>query len=183
MKGFLLSAALGVVLLAAAASLPSGRAEACSRGFRVFFGERSDEITERGSQMLDEFVRYFRYQRTPTENEARVGCGPLPPGDYRVLIRANADDPGTRDQCALSLARGHAVRARLALLGIPEAFIAVESFGDRRRLVSWRDGTRDAQNRSVEIEVVATRVVEERSPYPRLRDRPDRACPEESPGK
>ena len=91
-----------------------------------------------------------------------------------LLTQATPLQPvGTRDQCALSFVRGHAVRARLTALGIPEASIAVEAFGNRDPVPGP-----DLLKRRVQIDTVEAEDIEERSPYPRMRKPHRRACPQ-----
>ncbi|MDQ1081165.1 OmpA family protein [Pseudoroseomonas cervicalis] len=162
MKALLRLALLGVLLLAASPGVSERRAEACSFSFLVFFKENSVELyLPRVELMIRDFARYFL-------DGAIVGCGRLGPGNWAVVIGSHADDPGVRDQCALSLARGHAVRARLVALGIPEGALAIEASGNRRPLVPAAPGTHELQNRRVELIVVgADEIAYGSGPYPR----------------
>jgi hypothetical protein len=169
----------GIIVLGGLSLLPAGSAVACARDFPVFFTELgSDTIHPRSDQMIDGFVSFLRDQRLPDPAYPVSSCGPLRPGDYKVVVLAHADDPGIRDQCTLSFARGHAVRARLIALGIPEASIAVEAFGDRRKLIPTEPGIGDPQNRRVNLMIVDASSIEDRSPYPRWRNPFDGLCPE-----
>ena len=178
MRPILRTLLLSLVALAAI-PLTAGRAAACARLFVVFFPEPgSTNIPPVFDARIGAVVNYYTDRREWTEVNRRTNCGPLPPGDWKIVLLAHADDPGTRDPCALSLLRGHAVRARLAALGIPEASIAVEAFGDRSKLVPTPRGRSDAQNRRVELIVVDSLQVVDRSSYTRMRDMPAHACPE-----
>jgi outer membrane protein OmpA-like peptidoglycan-associated protein len=126
-------------------------AEACSRSFHVFFQEGSDSIQDRGDLRIGEFVRFLRDQRLSTPAEVAMSCGPLPPGDYRVLVLAHANDQGVADQCTLSRRRGEAVRRRLVELGLLAEHISLEVQGDASPLVPMPLGQSDPQNRRVEL--------------------------------
>ncbi len=98
---------LGVIALGGTFLLSTSQAEACSRTYLVFFIEPGlTSVSPRGDQALEEFVRFFSDQRPSDPTGPVSTCGPLPPGDWKVVVAAHADDPGARDQCALSLARG-----------------------------------------------------------------------------
>jgi outer membrane protein OmpA-like peptidoglycan-associated protein len=166
-------AVLTLLALCIATALPARRAEACSRAYIVLFDQRSTVIPERGGLILAEFARDFLTREQPDPQGPVRLCPGLPPGDFKVVILAHADDPGTRDQCALSFARGHAVRAHLASLGIPESSMAVVAFGDGARLVPNQPG--DPQNRRVQvIPVDGNEVAQGDGPYPRFTPRSPR---------
>lgn len=179
MRNNVVSTLLGIIVLSGLSLLATGQAKACSRDFLVFYNEPgSTSISPRAAQIIEEFVSYFRIRSFPDPARSLGSCGLLPPGDWKVVVMAHADDPGIRDQCALSFARGHAVRARLAALGVPEASIAVEVFGDRSKRIQTPAGARDVQNRRVHLGIVEGENIVEGSSYPRMVNPPKGICPD-----
>ncbi len=113
---------------------PTTAAEA-SRSYLVFFDWDRADLTDRARQIVAEAAAAStRVQTTHIE------------------VQGNADRSGKPAyNQALSLHRARAVAAELIRLGVPQAEIAVQEFGDTRPLVPTQVGVREPQNRRVEI--------------------------------
>lgn len=154
----------------------TGRAEGCSLAYNVFFPVGSTEVSDRGADTLRSFADHVTGRlRVPEDSARRFGC-PFPAPGQKVVLVAYANDPEPADHCALSHARGHAVRVRLVLLGIPEADIAVEARGNHQPYARTRPGGWDVQNLVVVVIPVRADAIEAAHPYPRWRDHHDDRC-------
>ncbi len=73
-------------------------------------------------------------------------------GQVAIQLAGHADKSGTDAyNDALSGRRSSAATKRLVALGVPESAITSSSFGEGKPLVDTADGTREPQNRRVEI--------------------------------
>jgi OmpA-OmpF porin, OOP family len=73
-------------------------------------------------------------------------------GQVAIQLAGHADKSGTDAyNDALSGRRSNAATKRLVALGVPESAITSSSFGEGKPLVDTADGTREPQNRRVEI--------------------------------
>ncbi len=70
----------------------------------------------------------------------------------RIEVQGNADSSGTPAyNQGLSLRRAQAVAAELVRVGVSQAAIDIQAFGDTRPLVQTAAGVREPQNRRVAI--------------------------------
>lgn len=110
-------------------------APAAARSFLVFFDFDRADLTERARQILAEAAAASRAQPTT-----------------RIEVAGHADRSGTPQyNQGLSQRRADAVAAELVRRGVRREEIVVSAFGESRPLVPTADGTREPQNRRVEI--------------------------------
>ena len=105
--------------------------------FIVFFDWDKAIVTSDGAETVDKAVTAF---------------GKLAGGVVRLMGHSDRSG-GSAANARLSQRRADAVRALLAEKGIPESVIASRAVGESRPLVAVADGVREAQNRSVEIQL------------------------------
>jgi outer membrane protein OmpA-like peptidoglycan-associated protein len=135
-----------------------GREFRGSVGDRVFFADRSAELSPRARLALDAQAQWLKRKAT-----------------LAVVVEGHADDSGTSDDnMQLSHRRADAVRARLIELGIATERIAVAAFGRNQTVADCMGLVCAAQNRRV------VTVIRPAAPGPHLApDAPRRA---EAPG-
>jgi outer membrane protein OmpA-like peptidoglycan-associated protein len=110
-------------------------APAPSRSYLVFFDWDKYDLNERARQIVAEAADASRHV-----------------ADTRISVAGHADSSGTKQyNQELSRKRAAVVAGELVRLGVPAASITVTSFGDTRPLVATAPGTREPQNRRVEI--------------------------------
>jgi len=98
----------------------------------VFFASGQSEISEQGERTINQFAAFFFKVETS-----------------RVTLTGHTDT--AEASVPLSMSRAIAVKMRLLGLGIPVDRISVVARGDKDPLVQTPPGTRDAQNRRVEL--------------------------------
>ena len=114
---------------------PPAAAPAPARSFLVFFDFDRADLTERARQIVAQAAEAARSQE-----------------NTRVEVAGHADRSGTPQyNQALSQRRAEAVAAELVRRGVARTDITVTAFGESRPLVPTADGTREPQNRRVEI--------------------------------
>lgn len=98
----------------------------------VYFGFEDPSLPDRERQSLDAFVEAYRVT-----------------GESAVVVSGHID----RAEANASLAqqRANVVRDYLVSMGIPAGMITVQSYGEQRPAVDTPDGTRDPDNRRVEV--------------------------------
>jgi OmpA-OmpF porin, OOP family len=102
----------------------------------VFFAFDSAELTTQSMSSLNRFV---------TTAKTTSGGG-------RVFVCGYADNAGSPEaNLTISQARAEAVRQALIRLGLAGETIVVRGFGDKQPLVPTPAGTREPQNRRVEV--------------------------------
>jgi outer membrane protein OmpA-like peptidoglycan-associated protein len=106
-----------------------------SRSYLVFFDWDKYDLDARARQIVAEAAEASR----------RVA-------DTKIALAGHADSSGTAPYNQdLSRKRAATVAGELVRLGVPAASISVTSYGDTRPLVQTAPGTREPQNRRVEI--------------------------------
>jgi outer membrane protein OmpA-like peptidoglycan-associated protein len=110
-------------------------APAPARTYLVFFDWDRADLTDRARQVIAEAAQATtRVQVT------------------RIEVSGHTDRSGTpRYNQGLSVRRAQNVASELVRLGVPRDAITVQGFGEARPLVPTADGTREPQNRRVEI--------------------------------
>jgi len=106
-----------------------------ARTYLVFFDWDRADLTDRARQIIAEAAQATtRVQVT------------------RIEVSGHTDKSGTpRYNQGLSVRRAQNVAAELVRLGVPQAAITTQGFGESRPLVQTADGVREPQNRRVEI--------------------------------
>ena len=105
------------------------------RTYLVFFDWDRADLTERARQIIDEAAAAATQMRTT-----------------RVEVEGNADSSGTpRYNDRLALRRARVVADELIRSGVPQAEIAIQSFGETRPLVAAQVGAPEPHNRRVKI--------------------------------
>ena len=118
----------------AAPAAPAPRVEA-ARTYLVFFDWDRADLTDRARQIIAEAAQATtRVQVT------------------RIEVSGHTDTSGTpKYNQGLSVRRAQAVAAELVRLGVPQASITAQGFGQTKPLVATGPGVREPQNRRVEI--------------------------------
>ncbi len=98
----------------------------------VFFAFGQSEISEQGERTINQFAPFF----------FRLKTG-------HVTLTGHSDT--AEASVPLSMSRAVAVKMRLLGMGIPVDRISVIARGDKDLLVQTPPGTRDPQNRRVEL--------------------------------
>ena len=143
MRGLL----FGVSLLAVVASTAQAQAPGT---YLVYFDLDRSALTVEGRQVVQEAAN--EYRRT---------------GTARVSLNGHADLSGSRDyNQALSQRRAETVRRELVRLGVPAGSITTVAEGETDPAVPTPDGTREAQNRRVEIMIPQPAVAQAPAPVP-----------------
>jgi outer membrane protein OmpA-like peptidoglycan-associated protein len=110
-------------------------APAPSRSYLVFFDWDKYDLNDRARQIVAEAAEASR----------RVA-------NTKIALAGHADSSGTPQYNQdLSRKRAATVAGELVRLGVPAASISVTSYGDTKPLVATAPGTREPQNRRVEI--------------------------------
>jgi peptidoglycan-associated lipoprotein len=110
-----------------------GRDFRMSVGDRVFFADRSAELSSRARAAIDAQAQWLKRK----------------PG-LVIIVEGHADDSGTSDDnMALSRQRADAVRRRLIELGIATDRIRISAFGRNQTVADCTGGQCAAQNRRV----------------------------------
>jgi hypothetical protein len=143
MRGLL----FGVSLLAVVASTAHAQAPGT---YLVYFDLDRSALTGEGRQVVQEAAN--EYRRT---------------GTARVSLNGHADLSGSSDyNQALSQRRAETVRRELVRLGVPAGSITTVAEGETDPAVPTPDGTREAQNRRVEIMIPQPAVAQAPAPVP-----------------
>lgn len=107
--------------------------------FRIFFDWGKPELTRDAQAILGEAVE--AWQQSP---------------DRRVEVAGHADRSGpATHNVGASRRRAEAVRDWLVERGIPAAAITLSAYGEFRPIIPTEDGVREAQNRRVEVRILA----------------------------
>ena len=106
-----------------------------SRTYLVFFDWDKATLTDRARQIVAEAAQASTHI-----------------AHTRIEVNGYTDLSGTPQyNQGLSVRRAEAVAAELARLGVPEAAIGIQGYGETRPLVPTAQGAREPQNRRVEI--------------------------------
>ena len=109
------------------------------------------------ARALRTYLVFFDWDRADLTNRAReivaeAAASANRVQNTRIEVQGNADSSGTPTyNQGLSMRRARAVASELVSRGVPQAEIAIQSFGDTRPLVLTQAGLREPQNRRVEI--------------------------------
>lgn len=118
-----------------AGEVPKSAVRESSRSYLVFFDWDRSDLTERARAIITEAA----------QATTRIAV-------TRIEVSGHADRSGTPQyNQGLSQRRAMAVAAELVRLGVPQAAITTQAFGESRPLVATADGVREPQNRRVEI--------------------------------